>query len=75
MTGVEWTAIESPALFRDFEDFWQPFTLGAGPAPGYCASLPEDARAALKQRLRQDVGRGDGPVSFVARAWAVRAVA
>ena len=55
-----------------FEDYWQPFTLGAGPAPGYCVSLPEDKRAALKARLKQDVG-GDGPVSFVARAWALKA--
>ena len=64
--------IEIEARFGSFEDYWQPFTLGAGPAPGYCVSLPDDKRAALKARLKQDVG-GDGPVSFVARAWAVKA--
>lgn len=64
--------IEIETRFASFEDLWQPFTLGAGPAPGYCVSLPEDKRAALKARLRQDVG-GDGPVSFPARAWAVKA--
>lgn len=32
----------------NFEAFWQPFTLGAGPAPGYCVNLTEDHRAALK---------------------------
>jgi SAM-dependent methyltransferase len=63
--------IEIETRFASFEDFWQPFTLGAGPAPGYCVSLPEDKRAALKERLKQDVG-GDGPVSFTARAWAVK---
>lgn len=63
--------IEIAARFASFEDLWQPFTLGAGPAPGYCVSLPEDKRAALKQRLMDDVG-GAGPVSFPARAWAVR---
>jgi SAM-dependent methyltransferase len=63
--------IEIETRFASFEDFWQPFTLGAGPAPGYCVSLPEDKRAALKERLKQDVG-GDGPVSFIARAWAVK---
>ena len=31
---AELAAIESPAVFRDFEDYWRPFTLGAGPAPG-----------------------------------------
>ena len=64
--------IEIEARFGSFEDLWQPFTLGAGPAPGYCVSLPEDKRAALKARLKQDVG-GDGPVSFPARAWALKA--
>ena len=64
--------IEIETRFASFEDLWQPFTLGAGPAPGYCVSLPEEKRAALKERLRQDVG-GDGPVSFTARAWAVKA--
>ena len=63
--------IEIETRFASFEDYWQPFTLGAGPAPGYCVSLAEDKRAALKQRLMQDVG-GAGPVSFTARAWAVR---
>ena len=64
--------IEIETRFASFEDFWLPFTLGAGPAPGYCVSLPEDKRAALKQRLMNDVG-GAGPVSFPARAWAVKA--
>lgn len=64
--------IEIEARFGSFEDLWQPFTLGAGPAPGYCVNLPEDKRAALKQRLMDDVG-GPGPVSFPARAWAVKA--
>ena len=64
--------IEIEARFGSFEDLWQPFTLGAGPAPGYCVSLPEDKRAALKQRLMDDVG-GAGPVSFTMRAWAVKA--
>lgn len=64
--------IEIEARFASFEDLWQPFTLGAGPAPRYCVSLAEDKRAALKARLMEDVG-GEGPVSFPARAWAVKA--
>jgi len=65
--------IEIETRFASFEDYWLPFTLGAGPAPGYCVSLPENKRAALKQRLMQDVG-GEGPVSFMARAWAVKTI-
>ena len=58
--------------FTDFEDYWHPFTLGTGPAPGYCASLPEDHRAALKERLAQTLGTA-GPIRLTARAWAAKA--
>jgi SAM-dependent methyltransferase len=71
LTAVTVAPIEIETRFASFEDLWQPFTLGAGPAPGYCASLPEAKRAALKALLRRNAG-GDGPVSFTARAWAVR---
>jgi SAM-dependent methyltransferase len=64
--------VEIETLFPDFEAFWQPFTLGAGPAPGYCVSLPEDRRAILKARLADALGE-DRPIRLTARAWAVRA--
>lgn len=64
--------IEIETVFADFDALWEPFTLGAGPAPGYCLSLPEDRRARLKARLAEIVG-ADGPVRLVGRAWAVKA--
>jgi SAM-dependent methyltransferase len=64
--------IEIETAFPDFEALWQPFTLGAGPAPGYCVKLPEDHRAALKARLA-DALEADGPIRLIARAWAVKA--
>jgi hypothetical protein len=39
LSEVRYTAIEVPTVFQDFEDYWCPFTLGAGPAPGYCTRL------------------------------------
>jgi SAM-dependent methyltransferase len=67
-------AIEEEALFRDFDDFWVPFTLGAGPAPGYCASLAPPARERLRQRLEADLPREpDGSIRTALRAWAVKA--
>ena len=62
--------IEVETRFPTFEDYWQPFTLGAGPAPGYCVNLPEDARARLEAKLQQKLGAG--PITFTARAWAVK---
>ena len=64
--------IEIETVFPDFGAFWQPFTLGAGPAPGYCVNLAEDHRAALKARLADALGT-DGPIRLIARAWAVKA--
>jgi ubiquinone/menaquinone biosynthesis C-methylase UbiE len=64
-------AIELTARFEDFEDFWRPFTLGAGPAPGYYLSLDEAGRHALRQKLNSELG-GGGRIEFPARAWAVR---
>lgn len=70
--GIE--AIEVPTVFRDFDDYWRPFTLGAGPAPGYCAALSPAAREALKQKLQADLPRAaDGSIAMKARAWALSA--
>lgn len=65
--------IEVETSFADFEAFWHPFTLGAGPAPGYCMSLPEAQRRELKVQLASTLP-GDRSISLPARAWAVRAV-
>jgi hypothetical protein len=64
--------VEIETRFADFEDYWQPFTLGAGPAPAYCASLPEEHRARLKAKLQETLGTGS--FALPARAWAVKAV-
>jgi SAM-dependent methyltransferase len=64
--------LEVETVFPDFEAFWLPFTLGAGPAPGYCASLTEEGRTALKVALAEALGP-DRPIRLPARAWAVRA--
>lgn len=71
--SVEGTAIEVPTVFADFDDYWRPFTLGAGPAPGYCASLAPDARERLRRALAATLPRrADGAIALTARAWAVR---
>jgi ubiquinone/menaquinone biosynthesis C-methylase UbiE len=76
LTSVVCEPIEAPAVFRDFEDFWRPFTLGAGPAPGYCMSLDAEARQRLKESLRDSLPRSDdGSIPLKTRAWAVRATA
>jgi hypothetical protein len=73
LRSVECTAIEIPTIFNDFDDFWRPFTLGAGPAPGYCVSPPDEAREKLRLKLSDDLPRQDnGSIALNARAWAIK---
>jgi len=73
--AVEARAIDVPAVFRDFEDYWEPFLSGEGPAPGYCAALGEDQRVVLRECLRRVLRAApDGTIALTARAWAVRGV-
>jgi len=74
MSSVECTSIEIPTVFRNFDDLWQPFTLGAGPAPGYCANLDPEARQRLRDRLSDNLPRdAGGSITLRARAWAIKA--
>jgi SAM-dependent methyltransferase len=66
-------AIDVPTVFKDFDDYWSPFLGGQGPAPGYCMSLSEPDRVALRDRIRAGLPVApDGSISLIARAWAVR---
>jgi SAM-dependent methyltransferase len=73
LSSVDTTPIEVPMRFRDFDDFWQPFLGGQGPAPAYAMSLREERRAALRERLRAELPYDpDGGISLTGRAWAAR---
>ena len=74
LNGTEVTAIDIPTPFATFEDYWQPFLGGQGPAPAYAMSLDETTRARLRDRIRVRIPvQADGSISLTARAWAVRA--
>jgi ubiquinone/menaquinone biosynthesis C-methylase UbiE len=70
LTDIEETALTVPMTFASFEDFWQPFLAGQGPAGAYVNTLSVEARTELRKRLRERV-----PLTMNARAWAVRGVA
>lgn len=74
LPAVDCVPIEVPTVFRDFDDYWLPFTLGAGPAPGYCAKLDPAARERLREKLSDSLPRReDGAIALQTRAWAVKA--
>ncbi len=62
--------MEREAHFSDFDVFWEPFTRGAGPAPGYLSGLDEEKRGLLKSKLRSIVGKKN--ITLVTRAWATK---
>jgi len=72
---VKTRSIDVPTVFRNFEDYWTPFLGGQAPAPGYCMSLSEERRIALRDRIRASLPiKSDGTIHLIARAWAVRGV-
>jgi SAM-dependent methyltransferase len=63
-----WVRVEHTS----FEEWWEPFTLGVGPAGAYVAGLDPQARAELRERCRMLLG--DGPLTLAMRAWAARGI-
>ncbi len=56
-----------------FEDWWEPFTGGVGPAGSYVASLDPEGRTELRERCRAILPVA--PFTLTARAWAARGLA
>jgi SAM-dependent methyltransferase len=73
LLGVESHSIVAPTVFRDFDDYWEPFLGAQGPAPAYAMSLAEPDREALRERLRATLpASADASIGLSARAFAVR---
>jgi hypothetical protein len=67
---IEERALTVDVEHSSFEDWWEPFTLGVGPAGAYAAGLEAERRARLRERCRELLP----PAPFVlsASAWAAR---
>jgi SAM-dependent methyltransferase len=75
LTDVQEQPLEVTLNFSSFEDYWNPFLEGQGPAGAYVAGLSEVKKSALKERLRTQLLKKSNPgggLSLLARAWAVR---
>ena len=62
-------SVEHPS----FEDWWDPFTLGVGPAGSYTVSLEPALQTELRERCREVLP--PAPFVVTARAWAARGLA
>jgi len=66
-------AISVEVEHSDFEEWWEPFTLGVGPAGTYVSRLTTNQRNRLRDSCKDRLP--DGPFVIVARAWAARGLA
>ena len=64
--GVLAVDVEHPS----FEEWWEPFTLGVGPAGEYVKGLDEPRQARLRELCRERLP--EPPFVLTARAWAAR---
>jgi SAM-dependent methyltransferase len=69
-TDVEDDSLEVRIEHSTFGEWWEPFTLGVGPAGAFVAKLDAEGVGELREHCRRLVG--DGPVVIPARAWAAR---
>jgi ubiquinone/menaquinone biosynthesis C-methylase UbiE len=72
LNAVETGPLDVEAAYDSFDDYWEPFTLGVGPAGAYYRSLDPDAGEALRAGCFSRLGSPAGPFSLGARAFAVR---
>jgi len=68
LRSVEEATLEVSVQHPSFNDWWEPFELGVGPAGAYVAGLEATARQRLAGRCREALG--DGPFTVEATAWA-----
>jgi len=64
--GVLSVDVEHPS----FDEWWEPFTLGVGPAGAHVAGLDANRQAQLRERCRELLP--EAPFVVTARAWAAR---
>src|SRR4029079_17491812 len=63
-------ALGARAEYTGFDDFWDPFTLGVGPAGQYLRSLPHEQQNRVRDLCSAELP--DGPFTLDARAWYAR---
>jgi len=62
--------LAASVAFASFEEWWEPFTYGVGPAGAYAQTLDEEQRGKLRDRCRGLLP--EPPFTVTAFAWAAR---
>jgi SAM-dependent methyltransferase len=72
LRDVTGAVLVSQRAYEGFDEWWEPYLRGVGPAGAYVAGLEPDRRAALRERCRSMLPAGQ--FVLTARAWAARGV-
>jgi len=70
---IKEASLSASVEHASFEEWWEPFTGGVGPAGSYLAGLDAERQAELRERCRSLLP--DGRFVLTARAWAARGLA
>jgi SAM-dependent methyltransferase len=70
LSDVEEGVLSVDVEHETFEEWWEPYTLGVGPAGGYVAALDSNGLDRLRERCRERLPAA--PFVLSARAWAAR---
>jgi SAM-dependent methyltransferase len=73
LRDVEESALSASVEHPSFDEWWEPFTGGVGPAGKHVAGLDAERRSELRERCRSLLPAA--PFVITARAWAARGVA
>jgi SAM-dependent methyltransferase len=73
LRDVEETALSVSVEHPSFEDWWEPYTFGVGPAGTYVARLDPERRTQLRERCREALP--EAPFVIAAQAWTARGLA
>jgi SAM-dependent methyltransferase len=72
LDGIEAAIVTSRVEYATFDEWWEPFTGGVGPAGAYVATLDPDGRAELRHTCARLIPTS--PFAITATAWASRGV-
>jgi SAM-dependent methyltransferase len=73
LIDIQCDYLDIDTVFKNFDDYWDPFLGGQGPAPTYLSSLSAYRRDQLKTNLQRKLPvAADGSIKLVARAIAIQ---
>jgi SAM-dependent methyltransferase len=73
LVEIKSSVLDIDTVFKNFEDYWNPFLGGQGPAPSYLDSLSAELQQELKNKLRERLHcEQDDSIKLLGRAIAIK---